>query len=81
MVLNNLCLGFTNYNFVTWGHLPKWLNIDNEKLVIVNHQDYIPEKYLPTFNSNVLDLNMFRIPGLSEQYINFNDEYICNKTY
>lgn len=37
--------------FVTWGHLPKWLNIDNEKLVIVNHQDYIPEKYLPTFNS------------------------------
>ena len=60
--------------FVTWGHLPKWLNIDNEKLVIVNHQDYIPEKYLPTFNSNVLDLNMFRIPGLSEQYINFNDD-------
>ena len=47
--------------FVTWGHLPKWLNIDNEKLVIVNHQDYIPEKYLPTFNSNVLDLNMFRM--------------------
>ena len=27
--------------FITWGHLPKWLNTDNPKLVIVNHKDYI----------------------------------------
>lgn len=66
--------------FVTWGHLPKWLNHTNKKLVIVNHKDYIPEKYLPTFNSNVLDLNMFRIPGLSEQYINFNDDTFVIKS-
>ena len=60
--------------FVTWGHLPEWLNIDDEKLIVVNHNDYIPNEYLPTFNSNVLDLNMFRIKGLEEQYINFNDD-------
>lgn len=60
--------------FVTWGHLPKWLNTNDDKITVVNHKDYIPEEYLPTFNSNVLDLNMFRIEGLSEQYINFNDD-------
>lgn len=62
--------------FVTWGHLPAWLNTNNSKLVIVKHEDYIPARYLPTFNSNVLDVNMFRIKGLSEQYINFNDDTI-----
>ena len=41
--------------FVTWGHLPAWLNTACEKLVIVRHSDYIPQKYLPTFNSNVID--------------------------
>lgn len=60
--------------FVTWGHLPKWLNTGADKLVIVNHRDFIPEEYLPTFNSNTIDLNVFRIKDLSEQYILFNDD-------
>ena len=47
--------------FITWGHLPKWLNIENEKLIIVNHKDYIPKKYLPTYSSHVLELNLHRI--------------------
>lgn len=61
-------------HFVTWGHLPKWLNKDCPKLNIVNHKDFIPEKYLPTFNSCTIELNFHRIPGLSEQFINFNDD-------
>ncbi len=65
--------------FVTWGHLPKWLNTDEEKLVVVNHRDFIPEEYLPTFNSNTIDLNLFRIKGLSEQYIYFNDDMFVIK--
>ncbi len=65
--------------FVTWGHLPKWLNTDEEKLVIVKHSDFIPEKYLPTFNSNTIDLNLFRIKGLEEQYIYFNDDMFVIK--
>lgn len=60
--------------FVTWGHLPSWLNKDCSKLVIVNHRDFIPVEYLPTFNSNTIDLNVFRIKGLSEQYVLFNDD-------
>ncbi len=61
-------------HFVTWGHLPSWLNTECPKLNVVNHKDYIPEKYLPTFNSNTLDLNSHRIPGIAEQFLYFNDD-------
>lgn len=60
--------------FITWGHLPEWLNTDNEKLVVVNHKDYIPKEYLPTYNSNVIEMNIHRIKGLSENFIMFNDD-------
>ena len=26
--------------FVTWGHLPEWLDVQHPKLVIVRHEDY-----------------------------------------
>ncbi len=60
--------------FVTCGHLPDWLNTNAEKLRVINHKDYIPEKYLPTFNSNVIELNYHRIVDLSENFIVFNDD-------
>ena len=59
---------------VTWGHIPEWLNTSCDKLAVVKHSDYIPEKYLPTFNSNVIEMNYFRIRDLSENYILFNDD-------
>lgn len=65
--------------FVTYGHLPKWLNKNNDRLVIVNHKDYIDEKYLPTFNSNVIELNLGNIDKLSEQFVLLNDDiFILN---
>lgn len=65
--------------FVTWGHVPGWLNTAHPKLQIVNHKDYIPEPYLPTFNSHTIELNLHRIPGLSEQFVYFNDDmYLLN---
>ncbi len=59
---------------VTCGHLPKFLNVDNPKLKIIKHSDYIPEEYLPTFNSNVIELNYHRIKELSDHFILFNDD-------
>lgn len=61
-------------HFVTVGHLPAWLNTEAEHLHIVKHTDFIPESYLPTFNSNTIELNIHRIPGLPEHFINFNDD-------
>ena len=61
-------------HFVTWGHLPEWLDTTNPKLHIVNHKDYIPEDYLPTFNANTIELNLHRIEGLADQFVYFNDD-------
>lgn len=66
-------------HFVTWGHLPKWLNINNPKLNIVNHDDYIPKKYLPTFSSHPIELNLHKIEGLSENFVYFNDDMFLIK--
>lgn len=65
--------------FVTWGHLPPFLNTDNEKLVVVNHKDFIPEQYLPTFNANTIELNLHRIEGLSEHFVYFNDDMFLTR--
>ena len=60
--------------FITYGHLPEWLDTSNPKLVIVNHKDYMPQEYLPTFNFVPLALNLHRIKGLSEHFVLFNDD-------
>jgi hypothetical protein len=67
-------------HFVTWGHLPDWLNTQHPKLHIVSHKDYIPEEYLPTFSSHPIELNFHRIPGLSEHFVYFNDDTFLNST-
>jgi len=61
-------------HFVTCGHLPKWMNTSNPKLNIVRHEDFIPAEYLPTFNSNAIELNLHRIPGITDCFIDFNDD-------
>lgn len=66
---------------ITEGHLPSWLNKSSEKLVIVKHSDYIDKKNLPTFNSNVIELNIHKIKSLEEHFVLFNDDvFLLNKT-
>lgn len=63
-----------NIYFVTCGHYPEWLNLDHPKLHFIRHDEFIPTKYLPTFNANTIELNLHRIKGLSEQFVYFNDD-------
>lgn len=60
--------------FVTCGQKPDWLDETHPKLRLVNHRDYIPEAYLPTFHSDTIELNLHRIPDLSETFVLFNDD-------
>ena len=65
-------------HLVTCGHVPRWINKECPKLKIVNHKDFIPDEYLPTFNCNTIELNLFRIPELSENFVYFNDDvFLC----
>lgn len=64
-------------HFVTWGHVPAWLDTSNPKLHIVKHEDYISKEYLPLFNSNAIEMCMQKIEGLTEKFVYFNDDFFC----
>ena len=66
-------------HFITWGHLPEWLDTSHPKLNIVRHEDYIPAEYLPTFASRPIELNMHRIEGLAERFVYFNDDMMLGR--
>lgn len=61
-------------HFITWGHLPPWLDTAHPRLHIVRHEDYLPEAYRPAFSSIPIELNVHRIDGLAEQFIFMNDD-------
>ena len=52
--------------------LQYWMN--DEKVHIVYHKDFIPEKFLPLFNSCAIEMFLHNIPGLSEQFLYGNDD-------
>ena len=43
---------------------------------IVVHKDFIPYKYLPTFNSTTIEMFLWNIKGLSEKFIYTNDDML-----
>lgn len=67
-------------HFITWGHVPEWLDTSHPKINIVRHDEYIPDKYLLTFSANPIELNMHGIEGLTEQFVYFNDDLFLTKS-
>lgn len=65
--------------FVTDDQAPAWLNKQATSLACVNHSDYIPSEYLPTFDSNTIELNFGNIDELSEHFVCFNDDMFINR--
>ena len=65
--------------FVTCGQKPEWLDEANHKLVLVNHKEYIPSEWLPTFNTRPIELNLHKISCLSEHFVLFNDDTFLMK--
>ena len=55
--------------------IPKWLNVNNQKIKIVYHKDFIPKELLPTFNTNTIELFIPNIKELSNNYILCNDDF------
>lgn len=64
--------------FVADSQKPEWLNTDNPKLTYVDHKDFIPHEFLPTFQANTIENNIHRILGLSEHFVLFNDDMFIN---
>jgi len=48
--------------------------LNSGKIVIIDHKDIIDTKYLPTFNSDVIESYLHKIPGLSNIFMYNNDD-------
>ena len=66
-------------HFVTYGHVPDWLNEKHSKLHIVKHEDFIPQEFRPTFSSHPIEWNFHRIEWLTENFVYFNDDMFLIK--
>ena len=71
------CPWYNKIYLITEGHLPKWLNVDHEKIIHVTHKElFIDTSHLPVFNSSAIEMNLVNIKGLSEQFVYMNDDFI-----
>lgn len=50
--------------------------VDLSKVIPVLHKDFIPEKFLPTYNSTTIEMFLNRIHGLDDEFVYFNDDMI-----
>ena len=85
--------GFLEYNIILLNKYLPWLNkiyiIVSQtsqipdwikkypNISIILHEDYIPKKALPTFNSCTIESYLFNITELSEYFIYANDDMFC----
>lgn len=64
---------------VTDRQIPEWLDASNPKIRIVDHSEILPPEALPTFNSNIIEHALHRIPELSEHFLYANDDMLINR--
>jgi hypothetical protein len=63
---------------VTDNQTPSFLDTNHSKIQIIDHSEIIPDEYLPSFNSSVIEYFMYKIPGLSEFFLYSNDDMFIN---
>ena len=64
---------------ITDEQAPKWLNLNNDRITIVDHKDIFDNSKLPTFNSMAIETQIANIKGLSEYFLYANDDFFFYK--
>lgn len=64
---------------VTDNQTPRWLNLSNPRIKIVDHSEILPGEYSPCYNSSVIEHHLYKIPGLSEYFLYANDDMMLNQ--
>ena len=59
---------------VTDNQVPKWLDVNNPKITVVDHKEIFDNEDLPVFNSMAIEANLSKIPNLSEHFLFANDD-------
>ena len=63
---------------VTDNQIPKWLNIENSQIKIIDHETIIPKFIKPTFDSSTIECFLDNIPEISDIFIYLNDDFFFN---
>ncbi|TMW66199.1 hypothetical protein Poli38472_003964 [Pythium oligandrum] len=66
---------------VTPGQIPDWLDPSNSRIKVIDQDDLLPKDKatLPTFDTNVIEQYLHKIPGLTDTFIHMNDDYLFIK--
>lgn len=67
-----------NVYLVTDCQAPNWA-VNDVRIKTINHLDFMNKEVLPTFNSNAIEMNIWRIKELSEHFVVFNDDMFLTK--
>lgn len=59
---------------VTDRQTPKWLNLDYEKVSVIDHSVIMSPDLIPTFSAIAIEQHIANIPGLSEHFLYGNDD-------
>ena len=59
--------------------VPAWLRRDHPRLRVVHHDEVIEARHLPTFNSNTIESHLHLLPGLSDQFLYLNDDFLFGR--
>lgn len=66
---------------ITASKTPTWLNVNHDKIHIIRHEEIFENhEILPTFNSLAIETNFDKIPGLSEYFLYFNDDFFLGRS-
>ena len=65
---------------VTDRQVPEWLDTSHPKVSVIDHREIFRDpEALPTFNSHAIESQLHHIPGLSEQFVYFNDDFFLGR--
>lgn len=60
---------------VTNNQIPEFIDENFSRVHIINQNDIIPRKYLPTYNCWVIEAFIHKIPNITSTFIYLNDDY------
>jgi hypothetical protein len=71
---------FRHLYVVTDRQVPSWLDASHPDVTVVDHREIFRDPAaLPTFNSHAIECQLHHIPGLSEHFVYFNDDFFLGQ--
>ncbi len=58
---------------------PSWLNLENQRIRWITHEEIFERNELPTFSSHAIETKLHKIDGLSNYFVYSNDDFLLTR--